>query len=186
MMSRILPIGCLLLAIALFFGYMKPTWSGDIAEKKMQIQSFDNALEASKQYKEKEAELTTLRNSIAPEDLARLNAFLPDNVDNVQIILDLDALAYRSGVKLSNFDIKTATAPTVETNPELAGGLEKPNAVDTADITLKVSGTYSSFRSFLASVEQSLRLLDVVSLKIADSKTGVYTYDMTIRIYSLH
>jgi len=188
MMSRLLPIGCLLFAIGIFFGYIRPTWNGSIETSKAGIVSYTSALAKAKEYKEKEAELLTARNSIPPESLARLNAFLPDNIDNVQIILDLDALAARSGVKLSDFDLKNSTVAVAgeeETIDPGTGGLASPKPIDSADITLKVTGTYQSFRIFLTQIEQSLRMLDVVSVEIKDSKTGVYTYDLTIRIYSL-
>lgn len=185
-MSRLLPIGCLLLALGLFFGYIQPTWAGSIASKKSQITSYESALAAADRYKSKEAQLTTARNSIPPESIARLNSFLPDSIDNVQIILDLDALAARSGVKLSNFDIKSTSASTEVAGDPATGGLQAGSVIDSAEITLTVTGTYTAFRGFLSQIEQSLRMLDVVNISVKDSKTGVYGYDLTIRIYSLH
>ena len=49
--------------------------------------------------------LASARDAMNPADLERLSVFLPDSVDNVGLILDLTALASRSGLSLSNIDV---------------------------------------------------------------------------------
>ena len=51
--------------------------------------------------------------------------------------------------------------------------------------TLSAVGTYPSLKSFLAGVERSARLLDVQSLSVKGSETGVYTYEIKLRLYWL-
>lgn len=187
MIQRIIPIAALVLSVVLFFGYINPTYSGDIATMKTQIKSYDAALTAAQQFTDKEAELTRDRAALPPDGLARLESFLPDSVDNIQLILDLDALGARSGVTLSNFDIGTNSAQgTASAGSSGNLTLQSESAVDSLDISLTATGSYSAFRSFLAGIEQSLRPLDVTAVSIHNSTTGVYTYDITIRIYWLH
>ncbi|MES2225680.1 MAG: hypothetical protein V4480_02625 [Patescibacteria group bacterium] len=185
MTSRLLPIGALVIAIALFFLYVKPTYTGPIQETKTKIDSYTAALAAADRFSEKEAQLTQQRAAIAPDSLQRLNEFLPDGVDNVQLILDLDALAARSGMTLSNFDIKNQDQTTAA-NPATGLALQSNTPVDSIDLTFSGVGTYSAFRALLAGMENSLRPLDVVNLGVVESQTGVYTYNMTVRIYWLH
>jgi ABC-type multidrug transport system fused ATPase/permease subunit len=64
--------------------------------------------------------------------------------------------------------------------------LESESPIDSLDITVAATGTYSAFHSFLSGVESSLRQLDVVKVEVKDSPTGVYTYEMTVRLYWLH
>lgn len=197
-MSRILPLLALVFAIALFFLYIKPTYSGPIAATRAQIASYNDALAAAARFQQKEAQLTQQRAQIPADSLARLNDFLPDGVDNVQLILDLDALAARSGVTLSNFDTKgtnAGTGATTPTNPASTPaatiptlGTQTLNAgspTDSLSLTFKATGTYQAFRSFLAGMENSLRPLDVTDLQVTQSDTGVYTYAVTVRIYWL-
>jgi len=47
MNSRILPILALLVAIGIFFGYINPTWTGDIAATKTAIENDAQALAAA-------------------------------------------------------------------------------------------------------------------------------------------
>lgn len=188
MMSRILPIVALLVAVGLFFGYVNPTRTGSIAATKAQIDSYESALDAADRFKEKEGELIIARANIPSDGLARLATFLPDGVDNVQIILDLNTLAARSGMTLSDFDTSSVQsgAPQAAGTPgDPAASLTSDGPIDSLEITVSARGTYASFRNFVDGIEQSLRLLDVVAVSVQDSATGVYTYDMTIRLYWL-
>lgn len=182
-MARLLPVLALLLAIGLFFGYINPTYNGTIATLRAEIESYDDALDAAERFKDKEAELTIERNAIPPDSLARLEAFLPDGVDNVQLILDLDALAARTGMELSDFD----TSAVDETSSPQDGTivLTQDEPVDSVELTMKGVGTYAAMRAFLSATEESLRPLDLMELSVTGSDTGVYSYDMKFRLYWL-
>jgi len=186
MNSRILPVVALIAAIGIFFVYVRPTWVGPIADAKAAIAADNQALAAADAFTAQQNALLSAQNAINPEDLKRLAIFLPDSVDNVGLILDLNALAARAGLSLSNVNI--AANSSQMTNNASAG--IPPSAIDTpmssADLSLSAIGTYSAFQSFLRSVENSERLLDVRGVSIKGSDTGVYTYQMTIRLYWLH
>ncbi|MDB4992009.1 MAG: hypothetical protein JWL75_254 [Parcubacteria group bacterium] len=197
-MSRLLPFIAILFAIVLFLLYIKPTYSGSIHDTKQQIGSYDQALAAADRFQAKEAQLTQARSQIPADSLARLNSFLPDGVDNVQLILDMDALAARSGITLSDFNTDGSntktTGPTNASTPPVANipqtspnlALNSSSPIDSLNLTFKATGTYSSFRAFLSGMENSLRPLDVVNLDVTQAKNGVYTYGVTVRIYWLH
>lgn len=184
MTSRILPIVILIVALGLFFGYVHPTYTGSIATLRSEIAGFDAALAAAQEYGKKEAELVAQRNALPPEDLARLEAFLPNGVDNVQLILDLNSLAARSGIELSDFDIAEPQDKS-DSESDRFGTPTSDTLVDSLDLSVSAVGSYESFKTFLQGAEQSLRPLDLVELKIDDSTTGVYSYDITFRIYWL-
>jgi hypothetical protein len=182
-LSRLIPLFFLLAAAGLFFGYTQPTRSGSVAEHEYELSQLTVALDAARQFADKEEVLTRERAAIAPEQIARLEAFLPDAVDNVQLIVDLNALAARSGITLSGFDI--LGSPASQEAPDETLALEGAEPTDSIDLSVAAEGTYASFRTFLAGVEQSLRPLDIVELSVEDSDTGVYSYDITFRIYWL-
>ncbi len=200
-MSRLIPFIAIVFAIALFFLYIKPTYSGPISSTRTQIQSFDNALAAAERFQQKEAQLAQAQAQIPADSLARLKEFLPDGVDNVQLILDMDALAARSGVTLADFSIQgedsgdgSQDAAAAPSNPDpMSGqplgesglGLTSSSPVESLNLTFKATGTYEAFRTFLAGMENSLRPLDVMDVTVDESETGVYTYNVTVRIYWL-
>jgi Tfp pilus assembly protein PilO len=176
-----------MISVGIFFAYVNPTWSGSITTTKLAIASNTEALAAAGQYRAREDELAAQRDSIDPANLARLAVFLPDSVDNVGLILDINALAARSGLALSNVDVaankSAAAAPT--TDPNIAPSTSSDNAVGSIDLSLSAIGTYTALHAFLVGIEKSARLLDVRDIAVTGSDTGVYTYKMTIRLYWL-
>ena len=207
-MSRLIPFLAIVFAIALFLLYIRPTYSGTVHDTRQQIASYDQALAAADRFQAKEAELTQARAQIPAESLARLSEFLPDGVNNVQLILDMDALAARSGVTLSDFqtqgddsssDTEQPQQATAPVDPSMGAGvpgamgdpsmgtgaLTSSSPIDSLTLTFQAAGTYSAFRTFLAGMENSLRPLDVTDLNVTRSETGVYTYTVSVRIYWL-
>lgn len=182
-MERLLPLGGFLIALGLFFGYINPTMTGPIAATRAEIAGYDAALSAAERFKEKQASLEAARAAIPPESLVRLEAFLPDGVDNVQLILDLDALASRTGVTLANFDTSEIEKNASESTTGIVNPGESP--LDSIELKTTAKGTYAAFRTFLDATEESLRPLDLVGLNIKTSDNGVHSYDMTFRLYWL-
>jgi Tfp pilus assembly protein PilO len=173
-MTRILPLIAIFLAIALAFSYIEPTYSGTIADKRASIARSDQVLAAAAAFQEKEDALNAAKNEIPEADLARLETLLPRSVDNVALILDLTALAARSGVTLSDINV----LPVSET-------AEGQGTLGTVDLNLTAAGSYSAFRNFLKGIEKSARILDVVRLVVNNSETGVYRYTVSLRLYWL-
>ncbi len=179
MNSRVLPALALILSVGIFFVYVKPTWSGPLKETKVAIVNYEQALVAADEYKKKQNALTSARNAIDQENLNRLSVFLPDSVDNVSLILDINALAARSGLSLANIDVVINDSTTGN------DGIGKANPVGSVDLSLSAIGTYSALQAFLVGIEKSARLLDVLDITVNGSETGVYNYKMIMRLYWL-
>ena len=187
MTSRILPIFAFFIAIAIFFFYVRPAWTGSIATTKAAIANDNQALATASEYTAKQNELASAENAINPADLSSLSTFLPNSVDNVGIILDLNALAARSGLLLTKADVAAGVngADSQNSSASAAGAVPDGSQSNIGSISLSISasGTYAAFRSFLAGIEDSQRLLDMKSLSISGSNSGIYTYTMTIQLY---
>jgi hypothetical protein len=182
MTSRLLPFLSLVAAVGIFFTYVNPLWNGQIADAKAAIAADNKALESAAAYVKRQNELAAEADAIDPVALARLNTFLPDSVDNVGVILDLNALAARSGLALASVDVAGSS------NEAAAGVAAAPttgDVVGTIDLTMVAKGTYDALQTFLHGVELSARLLDVRNLAVTGSDTGVYSHQMTIRLYWL-
>lgn len=184
MNSRILPMLALFVSVGIFFAYVHPTWTGSIAETKVKIAEDDSALAAAAEYEKRKNALFSARNAIDASDLDLLTTFLPDSVDNVGLILDLNALAARSGLSLANIDVimDSAGGTSAAAGLMLPAG---PNPVGSVDLSLSAIGTYAALQTFLAGVERSARLLDVRDMNVKGSETGVYNYQMNLRLYWL-
>lgn len=186
MSNRVLPLFALMIAAGIFFTYVQPVWNGSIAATKVAISADDRALAAASAYIAQQNTLAAARNTIDPESLARLATFLPDSVDNVGLILDLNALAARSGLSLSNIDVTSGAAAT-RPGASAPGALPaaRVNPVGSIDLSLSAVGTYGALQSFLVGVEKSQRILDVRDIVVRGSDTGVYSYQMKLRLFWL-
>ncbi len=185
MNDRIIPLISLLVAGGIIFAYVGPTWNGSIAATKEAIALDDQALAAAKQYAAQQNALASSRNAIDPADLTRLNAFMPDSVDNVGLILDLNALAARSGLSLANIDVVSGSAGGSQTSAQQGIPAVGASPVGSVDISLSAIGAYGALQTFLVGIERSARLLDVRDIMVKGSDTGVYTYQMVLRLYWL-
>lgn len=183
MNSRILPSIALIISVGIFFVYVNPVWNGSIASTKESIAFDDEALAAAQQYSAQQNQLAAARDSIDPSNLSSLSIFLPDSVDNVGLILDLNALAARSGLSVANIDVVTGDSAA---RSQSSGALPATaDLVGSVDLSLSAVGTFTALQTFLRGVEGSARLLDVRDLVVRGSNTGVYDYQMALRLYWL-
>ena len=188
MNSRALPPFAILISIGIVFAYVMPLWSGSIAQTRDAIANDDQALAAAAAYTLQQNKLATEKNAISRADLKRLETFLPSSVDNVGLILDLNALAARSSLSLSNIDVANKASENSPNGGTPVGGAVNTaasNPVGSVDLTLSAVGTYSALQNFLTGVERSGRLLDVHDLSVKGSNNGTYVYQMTVSLYWL-
>lgn len=168
--------------------YTQPTYD-HVRTLQSKVGEYDQALEKAAELQELKQSLLSRYNAFDPADLDRLHKLLPDHVDNVRLVLDLDNLAGRHGMALQN---------VVVSNP--ASEPSNPGAISTIgagtqrfdSLTLKFTthGSYEDFISFLQDIEASLRIVDLVSLSLAgegilNAGNPTYRYDITIRTYWL-
>ena len=186
MNERIIPLVAFMIGLGIFFSYVQPTWSGTIAETKVAIVAADHALAAASAYVSQQNTLASAQNAIEPANLERLGNFLPDSVDNVGLILDLTALASRSGLSLSNIDVSAnAVANSAASLAPGALPAARSNPGGSIDLSLSAVGTYTALQTFLAGVEKSQRILDIRDIVVRGSDTGGYNYQMKLRLFWL-
>src|SRR5687767_12115956 len=100
----ITPIILLLIAAAIFFGYISPAYK-DTKTVRSEIGEYEEALSQSKELQASRDELLTKYNTFEARDLERLKKFLPGNVDNVRLVMDIDSIASKYGMILRNVSI---------------------------------------------------------------------------------
>jgi Tfp pilus assembly protein PilO len=193
------------LAIALFFFYTKPAFD-TVQSLQAQNAQYDAALAKATQLESLKQSLLAKYNSFDPNQLTRLSTMLPDQVDNIRLILDLDNIAQQYTMSLQNVQISEPAATGSGTNgtqPTTAIGQIASNQQPYDSVTLQFSthGTYGQFKQFLSDLQSSLRIVDVVSMAVTPSGSGpstsvkgdatstadsyAYGYTMTLQTYWL-
>jgi len=193
MFKYITPIILIGVAIGGFSMLVAPMYE-DLNTMKAQASSYDQALTNSKALENERDKLTKKYNSISIENLDKLNKLLPDNVDNIRLILEIEKMAAPYGMTLQ--DVKyDPTKPTADKNGAVQGGdLSKTTNKDYGswDLAFVTEGSYNNFLNFTRDLENNLRIVDVHSIEFItdvplDAKKSVlsdsYKYSFRIKTY---
>ncbi|MEN9614037.1 MAG: hypothetical protein RLZZ347_344 [Candidatus Parcubacteria bacterium] len=173
----------ILASLGAFFGYINPKYE-TIKDLESQKASRDEALTKSRQLQALRDDLLKRLNTFPTNDLARLEKMLPDNIDNVRLIIDISALAAQRGVVVKN--VKNISAASIAADAKNDTTLDKNNKYGSVVLDMTVSATYDNFIAFLKDLEKSLRLVDVVSLGFSASDSGnMYDFNIGIKTYWL-
>jgi len=183
-----------IVAVVLFFGYTRAALDSTSLVK-ADIDRFNEALSKARELQEIKQSLLSRYNTFGSQDLSRLNRLLPDHVDNVRLVLDLDSMAGKYGMAVQNVIMSAAPDVGEETANVLGalGAQEKP--FDSLTMQFSTAGTYSDFVRFMQDLETSLRVVDLVSLSIqqvnlpeeqlAGFTEPVYAYHLSVRTHWL-
>lgn len=174
-MRSLLPIILIVVAVGLFFFKVSPLWA-DVKELKVESQQYDDAMDKASELKALRGELTQKLNSFTPEELDKLDHFLPRSLDTIRIILDVNGIASRDNIKLTNLSLADATQKT--------GAKTAVTSYNTIGFSFAFVSSYIQALQFMRDLQQSLRLFDQVNLTVKpDEKTGLNTYSMTLNTY---
>lgn len=178
-----------------FLTFTQPVYQ-DISQMRAQVASYDEALNNSKALESERDKLVKKYNSFEPQDVDRVQKLLPDHVDNIRLILEVEKIAAPYGMTLKNvkYDVKDTEALGA-TNPGQIQGditLEEMSDYGTWDLEFTTAGTYENFIHFLKDLEKNLRIVDVSKIEFSsnvgaglDGGSGSYSYTFNIKTYWL-
>jgi Tfp pilus assembly protein PilO len=192
-MKYLLPIILILASVGLFFLYINPNYLS-VKDMRTQQSSFNEALDNSKKLQAARDTLVEKYNAFSPNSVERLSKLLPDNVDNIKLVLEIDRVATQYGMQVKNikYDLSKKDAP-VASNQFAAQAPQAKKDYGDFELEFSVEGSYANFVSFLTSLENSLRIVDLESISFSSADAGVaggaakgtYKYDFKIKTYWL-
>lgn len=194
----ILPIILIGIAITIFFTLTSPVYD-TMGELRAQMASYNEALDNSKALENERDKLTAKFNSINPENLTKIVKLLPDNIDNIRLILEIEQVAMPYGMILKDVKYNAVketpkNAAGAEAIPQGAGMLETANRDYGAwDLEFSIIGTYNDFINFTKDLEKNLRIVDIASIEFSSnvgnnpgsSLPDAYQYKFKIKTYWL-
>ncbi len=176
-MSNIVSIILVLASFGLFFGYVDPTYVS-IQSLRVDKADYDKALSNSKELQTQRDALLSKYNQMSKSDVDKLSKLLPDNIDNIRLIIDVDDMARTYGMRIRNF--KTDASSKSDT----IGADNTPYG--TLTLTFTTTAPYNTFIAFMHDLERSLRVLDVTSVTFSSSDVSqLYDYNVTVKTYWL-
>ncbi len=174
------PLILIAVSLAAFFFYVHPQYQ-KIQAYRTEASQYDEVLTKAAELKRIRAELSSKYSTFSPSDLDRLGKLIPEKVDIARLILDLNGVASRYAIEIKNISTSEAT------QKESSIGKSKPYRVSTISFDFETS--YEGMLRFVADLEQSLRLVDVLSLSLkpgTNPTSPIYTYSITLQTYWLN
>lgn len=168
-----------IISFALVFGFVGPGYA-TVQSLLKEKSAYDDTLTKSKELRDIRTKLTDIYNTFPVDNIDRLNKMIPDNIDNVQLVMDLNSIASKHGMIIRNVVVNTGPE-TDEVKKKLIGNSSEKYGSVTLDFS--VTTPYESFKAFLADLRDSLRLVDVVSIDFSAEEINLYKFDLSIKTY---
>lgn len=204
MMRFIMPAILIGISVSLFFAFTNFLYN-DVLLLRVEAASYDEALNNSKILESERDKLAAKYSSISPENLAKLQKFLPDTVDNIRLILEIEQIVSPYGMALKDvkYNIITAESAARSATPGASrapgAGAAQASRQDYGawDLEFSTIGTYNNFLNFMKDLEGNLRLVDISSIQFSstsDTRLNVpsnllpaegYKYNFKIKTYWL-
>ncbi len=146
---------------------------------------YEESIEAVKQIENKTTELLTQVKNIEPEVKNKIETILPNSLDFVRLISQIDNVASNYGVRINDISVVEKNA-----NPDLGAGTNSPGGFEvlnynSAVISFTFVSDYNNFINFTDELERSLRILDIKNLQIRPTALNSYEFRVSYETYWL-
>lgn len=192
MFKILTPTILIILGIGGFIFFVGPSFS-EIKELRNEVSAYNEALDNSKSLENERDKLTKKYSSFSLDDLDRLEKLLPNNVDNIRLILEIEKLAAPYGMVLKNVKYNIEEEETNSSGYVQGGDIKKISSnkdYGVWNLEFSTEGKYDDFLSFVSDLESNLRIVDIGSIQFSsdsNSKVGsssdVYEYGFKIKTY---
>jgi len=190
-MKALMPIILILVSIAIFFMVIDPQYK-EVKGYQVVIEDNNRTLDLANELRKKRDSLRQKYNQISEEEKIKLSNLLPDTVDNVRLIIDINNIAKKYGIAIQNIDIN-ATEDSEKNikviDSEFDNISDKGNIsyADTSRVgvisfSFSVSAQYDVFIDFLNDLEEALRIVDIRSIDIERSADDNVFYDYRVNL----
>lgn len=198
-MRLIFSTSLLIISIALFFIFINPTFI-NIKDIKQEVLVYNTALDNSTELQKTRDSIIDIYKKIKQEDKDKLSHFLPSNINNIDVILEIEKIANFHGMPIKNINFETQDLNENNTSgnnkvvmPEKDPADNLPYGIFPMEFVLE--GRYDTFLSFLNDLESNLRLINIKSISFIvpipdnnpESKIdpSIYNFKLSIEIYWL-
>jgi hypothetical protein len=177
-MNNISIIAYIVLALSVGYAFVYPSF-GEVSTLLDQKQKNEASLEMVNNIENKKNELLTKLNEIPDADKKNVETVLPSSLDFVKLISNIDAVASKYGISISNISSKevgSAVGASIDS-------AEPAKLYQSSIIGFSFTASYDKFNAFLADLEKSLRILDIRYIKLDTQENGAYSYNVEFETY---
>jgi len=190
-MNFILPLILIISSLGTFFWYVDPQYKGSttMIENKLETYGVKQLEEEVAKYQETVDNSTKVTNAktvllnksalITEVQKDRLIKMLPDNIDNVKLLVEITSIAKKRNLAIKSISFGGDSSKT----SEAIGPDNTPYG--TLSLKFGVSTTYETFLDFLSDLENNLRLIDVTDISFTSTESGFYDFSVSLNTYWL-
>ncbi len=180
-MKLIFPSILILISLATFFFYTNPHYQS-VKDHQSQVADYDEALDNEAKLEQDRDALSNKYHSFPLDAQVRLEKLLPDNADNIRLVIDIQKIALSNGVNVISTEFDSSGAKSSSNGD--GRGTQKDYGI--FDLGFSVTGSYANFLKFLKAMESNLRVTDVQSITFSSGDTkDTYTFSIKIKTYWL-
>ncbi len=179
-MSNTSIIAYLILTLSIGYAFIYPA-TGNLSVLMKEKQKYNDSLETVSNIKNKKSELLTKFNNISVADKKNINIILPNSLNFVKLISQIDAVAANYNISID----KVTSKKTAPASGKSIGEKQPPKTYDSAIIGFSFIAPYNKFSNFMDDLEKSLRILDIRSVKLKTQENGNYSYNVEFETYWL-
>lgn len=157
----------------IFFTESKSYFS-EIKVLKKQAFSYNETINTAKKVRSSIDKTLGEYNAISQENVDRINKMVPSGDEAMKLVVQIDDVTRKNGLSLTSIDSKNVV------NEKIVSGIQENESktAESISLSIKAQGSYESFSSFIKELEKSLRLIDVVSVKINPISQDNYSYSI--------
>lgn len=158
----VLAVVVLIMVIGLVF-FITPEYRQTVNELNEIKARRQKEYEASQQYLAQLNQLNSIYNKVNPDDLKKIENLLPSRAETEDLLSQLEAIAANNGLLLTSLEVDTGNK---NKNVNLS-------AVDKIKIKMNVVGLdYVGLKNILRTIENNLRLMDIVNLSFSPAESA--------------
>lgn len=176
--TSILAYIILTLSIGYVFAY--PSFN-EISVLMDEKSKYENSLGLVADIENRKNELLTEFNKISDTDRKNIDSVLPNSLDFVRLISQIDLIAESQGILIDKVSSKDTDPSVGESIAEAAPA----TLYQSSRISFSFTAPYDQFNIFMNRLEKSLRILDIRSVKISTQENKPSSYSVDFETYWL-
>jgi Tfp pilus assembly protein PilO len=155
MMRIVGPFLFFAISVGLFFSAIRPGWEV-LQALNEQEERVDEVLVESNRLRDTYEQLYNQRVAFSEGNVERLHVMVPENLDPIRFVMQMDRVAERYNIAVDNFTVPGNASRRIASQAY----------VTPQTFRFSVSGSYTSLKNFLRDIESSLVVMDVRSLSL--------------------
>lgn len=184
-MKKAIPFILIALAVIIFFLFIDPL-NDEVKDLSKRKADNDTMLELAEELQRKRDRIHDAFNGISVDEREELEKLLPNTVDNVRLILDINNVAEQYGIVIKNITVSRDGERDTKRGNNIVSSVDTTGDIGIITLGFSIDATYDVFINFMKDLEEALRVVDIRALDIEAGGEDVFlSFGVTLDTYWL-